>query len=102
MWNLPGGKIDFGETAEEAIRKEIDEETALSMTGSRFLFYMDNLPDETTDLHFVGLFFECLYTGEIQINNESMEYRWIGMEDISMLNFAFENDKALVKYFREF
>ncbi len=34
-WNAPGGKLDHGETAEEAVTREVDEETNLSVTGLR-------------------------------------------------------------------
>ena len=77
LWNLPGGKIDFGETAEESVKKEIFEETSLNCKSAKFLFYMDNLPDETTNLHIVALFFECKCTGDIKTNRESSDFKWI-------------------------
>lgn len=100
FWNLPGGKIDFGQTAEAAVISEMEEETMLKTEKAKFLFYMDNLPDETTDLHFLSLFFECTCTGEIIINNESSEYRWIDRGDLKLLNLAFGHDEAINKYFQ--
>jgi mutator protein MutT len=102
FWNLPGGKVDFGQTAEEAVSREIEEETELKAETAKFLFYMDNLPNETTDLHFLTLFFECTCTNDLKINNESSEYRWIERKDIKTHNLAFEHDKALERYFERF
>lgn len=99
-WNLPGGKVDFGQTAEEAVIREIEEETMLKTEKAKFLFYMDNLPDETTDLHFLSLFFECTCTGKVIINNESSEYRWIDRDDLKSLNLAFGHDEAINRYFQ--
>ena len=31
LWSLPGGKIEFGETLEEAIVREVEEETSLKV-----------------------------------------------------------------------
>lgn len=36
-WSLPGGKIDPGETQIEAARRQLDEETGLSLSGAQFL-----------------------------------------------------------------
>ena len=41
---MPGGKIDYGETVEQAARKELREETALECIAARFLFHQDSLP----------------------------------------------------------
>jgi mutator protein MutT len=98
LWNLPGGKIDFGDTAEESVKKEIFEETSLNCISSKFLFYMDNLPDETTDLHFVALFFECKCAGDIKTNRESSDFNWINKENLNRFQFAFGNDLAIKKF----
>ena len=34
-WNAPGGKLDQGETAEEAVTREVREETSLSVADLR-------------------------------------------------------------------
>jgi 8-oxo-dGTP diphosphatase len=96
-WNLPGGKIDFGETAEQAIIKEIKEEINLDCSSAQFLFYLDNLPNEMADLHFVTLFFECKCTGGIKLNPESSDYRWIDSSELPKYDLVFENDLAIEK-----
>ncbi len=41
---LPGGKIDPGETAEQAARREVQEELTLTLAGSELLGRLDDLP----------------------------------------------------------
>ena len=35
MWALPGGYIEWDDTAEETVRKEVAEETGLTVTALR-------------------------------------------------------------------
>ncbi len=100
-WNLPGGKVDFGDTAEDSVKKEIYEETKLKCTGANFLFYMNNLPNKLYNTHFLTLFFECECEGECEIdfNGESSDYCWIDKDELNDYKLAFENDKAIERYF---
>lgn len=101
MWCLPGGKIDYGETIEQSIVKELMEETSLVCTASRFLFYQDSLPPEAGSMHCINLYFECSVTGTIVLNDESSEFAWIGTEDLGKYRIAFKNDIGLMRYWKE-
>lgn len=41
-WNIPGGKVDFMESSEEAARREAEEETGLRVGDMRFLCVSEN------------------------------------------------------------
>ncbi|MDD4631607.1 MAG: NUDIX domain-containing protein [Proteiniphilum sp.] len=59
--DLPGGFVDMHETAEEAIRREVVEETTLRVTSSEYLFSIPNIYVYSGfEVHTVDMFFRCL------------------------------------------
>ena len=100
-WNLPGGKVDYGRTAEEDVRKELMEETALECASTRFLFYQDSLPLKPGGMHCINLYFECAVRGSIRLNEESSQYAWVGPDDMKKYKLTFRNDEGLLRYWNE-
>ncbi|MBX2841640.1 MAG: NUDIX domain-containing protein [Flammeovirgaceae bacterium] len=54
LWAPPGGGLDYGETTEEALKREFLEETGLFVSVERFLFVHEFL---AKPLHGIELFF---------------------------------------------
>lgn len=66
-WGIPGGKIDFLETAEQAIRREALEETGLQADGIRFLGLSEQLFHDERQ-HWFGVLFQAeSFSGEMQL-----------------------------------
>jgi 8-oxo-dGTP diphosphatase len=56
-WGLPGGGLEYGEHPEEAVIREVWEETGLSIGIEKLLLVNSWLPDR------VGLYYLCSITG---------------------------------------
>lgn len=97
-WCLPGGKVDFGDTVEETVVKELREETSLACTSMKFLFYQDSLPGEESEMHVVNLYFECDVEGRLQLNDESAEGAWIPKDGLADHEMVFRNGEGLIRY----
>ncbi len=70
-WDLPGGKIDFGETPEEALKREIMEETGLKISSYRLtdaIGYNKETAKET--LHHVGIIYRCVVASLKKLKRE--------------------------------
>lgn len=58
--DLPGGFADLNETIEEALQREVKEETNLDIDSFEFLFSIPNLYlYSTLEVHTMDMFFRC-------------------------------------------
>ena len=54
-WALPGGHLEFGETVENCAKREVLEETGLSVTGVREVAFTNDMFEKERE-HYVTLF----------------------------------------------
>jgi phosphoglycolate phosphatase len=90
LWGIPGGKIKYGETSDEALRREILEETGLKISGIQFAIVQDCIHSKEfyKDAHFVLLNYTCRCAGKnprVKLNEEGREFRWLKLADTKKL-----------------
>ncbi len=81
LYTFPGGVVEAGETLEEALHREIDEETALQIKPAGIAGYRDVLirdKDARLERHFVIICFASHWvSGEPRLNEELHDFHWV-------------------------
>lgn len=75
LWDFPGGKIDPGESFDQALLREIAEETGLQVELTRVLGAGES---ELTDRKVAYIFLEAqLKRGDVRLSDEHEEFAWL-------------------------
>jgi len=81
LWGIPGGKVRYGESLVDALRREIKEETDLETDEIRLVMIQECIHSKEfyRDAHFLLLNYVCRATGEthVVLNTEGQEFRWL-------------------------
>jgi 8-oxo-dGTP diphosphatase len=86
QWELPGGKIDSVERFDEALIREVREETGLEIALGRCAGATDT---EMPCLHVTSLFYEARLTGgSFRLSSEHCEFRWAPPADVGALDLS--------------
>ena len=89
-WGMPGGALEYGETGEDAVIREVLEETGLRVNIERLLMTKTFAPDK------FGLYYLCVIEdGVFQPSDEVSEYGYFTLDtlpDIRPRDFLLLNE----------
>ena len=86
-WELPGGKIEHGDTAAESLEREVEEETGLTV--------MDATPVETAVRKVkkrkkrgkFGVVYRCAFEArEVELSDEHVDFAWVTYDEVGRMN----------------
>lgn len=97
MWEFPGGKIESGETKEQALVREIKEELNIEISVDKFAIDIEyQYPNFYL---FMSCFMCSIKEGSIELL-EHNDGKWITKEDLNTLNWL-PADIDAVNYLKE-
>ena len=78
FYSLPGGRVEFGESLQVALAREVDEETGLRIDIVGLAGWREVLPGGPGDGHYVILSFAARWTArEPVLNDEHDDFKWL-------------------------
>ncbi len=103
-WSIPGGALEVGETLEEALRREMCEETGLQVQPIEVLEVLDRIVRDDggrTRYHYVLIDFLCRLDGtpaaEASAATDVTECRWAAPEELPGFNLRRETLRVVEK-----
>ena len=90
LWGLPGGVVEVGETLEEAIVREVLEETNIRIKPIEFLQVFNSInrdEDDRVRTHYILFEYLCEYvSGELKPGDDAPDARWVSLDDLDSVN----------------
>ena len=96
-WALPGGFVDYGESLEAAVLREVGEETGLGLADLRqFKVYSD--PNRDPRFHTVSTVFIGRGIGNPRAGDDAKGLKIVAYEDLLAMQYAFDHGKIIREY----
>ena len=101
-WLLPGGGMEYGETIEEALKRELLEEAGLVIEVGRLLWIVESIPGDK-HRHVLNLILEATALEEILHPNPDRvlrDVRWKSPDELESLELFPDTKAEILEYLK--
>jgi 8-oxo-dGTP diphosphatase len=84
LWSLPGGRVEPGETAAEALVREMEEETGLTVEPGRLIGTVER-PGRAGDVFDIQDYAATVTGGTLRPGDDAADARWVSPEELAVL-----------------
>jgi 8-oxo-dGTP diphosphatase len=98
-WLVPGGTVELGETLQEAVVREVREETGLDVVPREVVLVFDRIDREGTELryHYVIVDYVCdIVGGELRAGSDADDAVFVAPENLDAYDVP-EQALALIR-----
>lgn len=92
LWAIPGGSVEIGETLQQAVEREILEETGIKIRAGEPVFTFDAIERDGTGkvrFHYVIVDLTADYvSGNPKAGDDAVEARWVSAHEMKELRMS--------------
>jgi len=102
-YTIPGGHIELGERIEDALRREVREETGLDIYDIQFIGIQECIFDEAfwEKKHFIFIDYMCkTESTEVRLNSEGQDYIWVSLDEVFNLPIEPYTERTIKEYLK--
>ncbi|KLN67072.1 MULTISPECIES: 8-oxo-dGTP diphosphatase MutT [Vibrio] len=99
FWEFPGGKVEQGESIEQAMVRELEEEVGITTTEQALFEHIEfDYPDKSLKFDFITV---TEFSGQ-PYGKEGQQGEWVDISDLGKYTFPEANVPILERVLKEF
>jgi 8-oxo-dGTP diphosphatase len=88
LWSLPGGQVEFGETALAAAERELLEESGVTADLTTFIGLYEVILEKPAFHFAIACYGGMWRSGEARASSDALDVRWLAPSEFDSLDFT--------------
>jgi 8-oxo-dGTP diphosphatase len=84
LWDIPGGRIEKAESIENAIKRELKEETNLDIINYTLIDVYHHTGENIEGKPGIILLYELCVNGNVSANDDILNLQWLNIKEIKL------------------